>query len=124
MASSKFLNRFSRGNFYGSVVDPNGRTIIDPINFSFSEFYNFIKDKEALIHRVTEDQEAMPDLISFINYNSENYWWIICFINKISDPLTELPPGKILGIPLLNDIEEYFQIQRSKNNSNGQIVNI
>lgn len=123
MADSNKLSRFSRGKFYSTIIDPNtNETVLDIMSFKFSDLFNFIKDKSAIVYTITEAEEYQADLISFNNYGTEQYWWIVCLVNKITDPLTQLYAGKVLAIPDLGDVEEFYQLQRSTNKNT--IVNI
>ena len=46
-------------------------------------------------YRVKGDEVGQPDLISYRLYDTEEYWWIICLVNKIENPLEDIVEGTI-----------------------------
>jgi hypothetical protein len=105
--------RDSNYNIYFKDGDPQ----LDLLSSVFKGFKSYLKDKPVKIVVLDETLENSPDLISYLYYGTESYWWIICDVNNISDPSTELPRGKQIAIPRLSDISSYLQFKNSKNNS-------
>ena len=115
------ISRFNRANFFDTMTNEENEVLTDPVSFFFNDFIEYMRDKDVLIKRIAEADEGAPDLISFKYYGTEEYWWIICFINKIQDPMNELVAGTRIAIPFLKDVEEFKQkIATSK--SRGQSV--
>lgn len=50
-----------------------------------------------------------PDLISYTNYGTEYYWWIICLVNNIENPFTDFFIGQKLIIPSTHDIDGFYR---------------
>lgn len=55
---------------------------------------------------VPEDKENRIDLIALEFYGASKFWWVIAYINKLSDPL-DIPKGQILIIPSLKGIRNF-----------------
>jgi hypothetical protein len=60
-------------------------------------------------YRVTGADLMRPDEISNKSYGTPDFWWILCLLNDIDSPLTDLEIGQILTIPNPIDI---FNFQR------------
>ena len=60
-------------------------------------------------YRVDETDIARPDMISYVNYKTTQYWWIICLVNKIQNPFTDIAVGDILTIPYISDIYTFYK---------------
>jgi len=60
-------------------------------------------------HRVTAWTTGAPDLISWLEYGIEDFWHILCLVNGIIDPISEIKPPMIMIIPLQSDIESFIQ---------------
>jgi len=58
---------------------------------------------------VTSKDLLRPDLISYTVYNSVEYWWIICYVNQILNPFTDLIPGMKLTIPSMYDLYAFLK---------------
>ncbi len=61
------------------------------------------------LYQVTDVHESHPELISFKHYGTIDLWWVICFYNKIINPITEIVAGKSLRIPDLNQLTRVLQ---------------
>ena len=67
---------------------------------------NSIKsDKTDIIYYVEKKYENKPHLLGYVFYGDELLWWIICQVNGIIDPLTELTEGLMLRIPTLDRVK-------------------
>ena len=108
MASS-----YNRKNFFSTQTDNNGNVSTDPVSFELREIFEFFKTKQVKLRRISESEEASPELISYQEYDTHEYWWIICYLNKIQDPINNLEAGTLLAIPSLSDIEEFRQANLS-----------
>jgi hypothetical protein len=58
------------------------------------------------LYLVTSAEKNRLDLIALKFYGSSDLWWVICYMNNISDPLN-LPIGKSLIIPVLSGLRKF-----------------
>lgn len=97
-----------RTKFYSKVI-VNGIEEPDYLNRALG---SFVMNHTPTYYRVDESDVSRPDLISYTNYRTVAYWWIICLVNKIQNPLTEIEAGDILTIPHLSDIYIFYKRYR------------
>lgn len=57
---------------------------------------------------VVEPGDTFP-LISYKLYKTINVWWVICLVNKISNPTLPLTTGTVFKVPSLNTIREIIR---------------
>lgn len=112
---------YNRTNFLETQTDSDGIVSVDPVAWAFKEFFEFMRTKKVRQRRISSSEESSPELISLQEYGSEQYWWVILFINKIQDPINELTAGTLIFIPRLKDIEEFRQ-SRISAQTRGQSV--
>jgi len=48
------------------------------------------------------------DLISYLNYQTVDYWWLITQANGITDPINEIVMGQELIIPSIPDYYDFY----------------
>lgn len=48
------------------------------------------------------------DMISYKIYGTVDLWWLICAVNDIMDPFTELTLGRVLKVPTIDAYYEFF----------------
>ena len=113
-----------RDAYYNIITDENQKLQLDLLSSIFKDFKNFIKNRFVKIAVIDDDLENNADLISFRFYRTTNYWWLICEVNNITDPLTELTRGKQLAIPSLSDILLYIQSKQSSNSTNVKEISL
>lgn len=94
-----------RTKFYNKVTIGG----IDEPDYLDRALGSFVLTHTPSYYRVDETDIARPDLISFANYRTTQYWWIICLVNKIQNPLTDFEVGDILTIPHLSDIFTFYK---------------
>lgn len=87
-------------DFY-QITTVDGIREFDFLNNSLAEFRT---DYPVSYHKVTTADLMRPDLISWQYYQNVEFWWIICYVNRIMNPLKEIVPGAILIIPSIYDI--------------------
>lgn len=114
-------NRYDRKNFFGTMTDDNDIVLTDPIQYDFQEFLEFMRNKNVRVIRLEEHNAYAPELISYLEFGTHEFWWVICYLNKIQDPINELEPGIEIAIPFLSDIEEFRQ-SRTSASTRGQSV--
>ena len=64
-----------------------------------------VEDRSDTVYLVTAGGENRLDLISFAQYNTPELWWVIASVNSLVDPLTGIPAGTSIRIPLKSRIE-------------------
>lgn len=117
------MGKFSLDNFIGTMTYDN-QTILDLSNFTFIDLYNNIKSSVANVRLVTDSYAGTPDLISYEEYGTVKYWWIICLANRISDPFKELYAGRYIAIPSLDSINSYYQQIQERTTNEVSYVNL
>ena len=60
-------------------------------------------------YRVVAADLMRPDLISYKTYGTVRYWWIICLVNGIQNPLSDFVVGNVLKIPNILDIYDFYK---------------
>lgn len=95
----------NRTKFYKKTVVNNIQEV-DLLYHNLSEF----KMKYDPDYYRTDTTDAMrPDLISYRNYGTIRYWWIICLVNSIQNPFNDITVGMILKIPNILDIYDFYK---------------
>lgn len=123
-------DRLSLTNFYNLIDGAIDGWHFDQFSFQFSDFPDWIINKTCKVMYVNDMEANTPDLISFLYYGDETFFWIICLANKISDPFKELPVGTKLCIPDLNAVMEYVaskntnSVQSSALTSSNSVVSL
>lgn len=64
-------------------------------------------DSTDLLYAIEAGDVARPDLISYKVYKHPGYYWVILWLNNISDPFQGMYPGMVLRIPTLRRLAEY-----------------
>ena len=117
MAKSKY-NRTK----YFSIAETKNGEVLDLLDNRWDKFNDYLKDKQTASFKILPKHAGRLDLISFDAYNSVQYWWIIAKINAIINPITEITAGKIIAIPLLTDIENFYQIILEKRREGSSVA--
>ena len=74
-------------------------------------------------HQVTQDERAAPDLISFREYGTTNYWWHIIAYNQLIS-FREIVEGVVLKIPSQTEILSITTDVATRNNAEPVVVYI
>lgn len=91
-----FDNRFLRA--YSCRIDPLG---IDPLQDVIAQ--KVLTINEYTTHTVTQDERAAPDLISWREYKTTDFWWHIIAYNELIS-YREIVEGLVLRIPKMANI--------------------
>lgn len=95
----------NRTKFYNtSMVDG-----IKEVDHLYNTLSSFTLNHSPTYYRVNESEIDQPDFISKKMYNTERYWWIICLVNGIKNPFSDLQAGDIIKIPSILDIYDFYQ---------------
>ncbi len=102
-----------RTNFYQEVA-VFGTKELDHLWNSLS---GFEMQYQPSYYRVTSPEHMRPDRVSFKVYGVVDFWWVVCLVNGITNPLTELTEGLLLTIPNKLDIYNFqrkYRLRRSR----------
>ena len=99
---------FSIDNFFKVVTDPNGKDILDPYTFLWTDFPYFLRNSDGTALRIDASLEGVPDLISWNAYGTHDYWWIISIANQMVTPDTEITPGMNFFVPRGADVGAFY----------------
>lgn len=112
------MSKYSITNFYSIIPGAEDGWHFDLGSFQFNYFVDWIANKPCDKYIVNSQTANTPDLISYIHYQTEELYWVICLANKICDPFEELPTGKLINIPRISDIDEFiYQLKRRADRS-------
>ena len=95
----------NRTNFFEEVVVYNYKEY----DHLYNSLSRFTMNYPVQYYRLTGSDLLRPDLISYKAYNTVKYWWLICFVNKVQDPFSDLTVGKLMTIPNILDIYEFYK---------------
>ncbi len=87
---------------------------IEEVDFMHNNLSEFTMKYLPGYYRVDQSDIMRPDIISFKNYGTVKFWWLICYVNQIADPLTTLEAGQLLRIPNLLDIYDFYKKYRQR----------
>lgn len=101
----------NRTKFYtiSPVTDGQTGLNIDEFDFLYNSLSNFVMNYEPMYYQVNETDMGRVDMISYKNYQTVNYWWLIAYANEIHDPFTDIYVGKLLVIPNILDIYDFIK---------------
>ena len=84
----------------------DGTNEVDPLQNTLGSFK---MKRNYQIHKIRQFEEKRPDLVSYLYYNTIEYWWIICVANDIQCPLSEFIAGINIKIPSILDIADFYR---------------
>ena len=92
-----------RTNFYTVVRNDE----IDEYDYLHNNLTKFTTTYALSYYRIEQGDLMRPDLISYRIYGTIDYWWLICMINGIQNPLKDMVVGALLEIPSVLDIYDF-----------------
>ena len=95
----------NRTKFFNTAI-VNG---IQEVDLLYNTLSSFETNYQQGRYRTTVHDEGRPDLVSYEAYGTVSFWWIICLVNQIDDPLTDLVEGMVLKIPSMLDIRNFYR---------------
>jgi hypothetical protein len=98
----------NRLDFY-PVVSVDGVSEVDQIGGNLPKFATV---RPVSYYRVAQEDLMRPDLISQKAYGTVSFWWAICLVNDLSNPLTDLVEGQLLKVPNLLDLYDFNKAYR------------
>ena len=93
--------------FYKKIWNEEGQ--VDELDFLWSNMSKFTMTYNPAYYRVISTDAMRPDIISYRMYGTTNYWWVICLVNAIDNPLEDLAIGILLQIPNKMDIYTFYR---------------
>jgi hypothetical protein len=104
------LNRYNRTSFYTvSAIDETLENDLVMNNFDLFQI-----TRPVSYFTLTRGYIGRPDLLSLKLYNDMQYWWLILKVNTIDDPWNDMTPEKVIMVPSLLDIEDFYLAVKSK----------
>ena len=85
---------------------------IREVDFLYNNISKFVMKYSPGYYRVDESDIMRPDMISYKNYGTVRYWWLLMFINEIEDSFNDLYVGQLLTIPNLLDVYDFYKRYR------------
>jgi len=101
-----------RTDFY-TVLTVSGNKELD---FLWNTLSDFTMNHTPGYYRVGSGDVQRTYRISEKMYDTPQFWWIICLVNKIEDPFTGIHPGDLLIIPNVLDIyafQKKYRVRRT-----------
>ena len=118
------INRpYSMDNYFKTAVDPNGKTILDPYTFLWTDFPYYLRNSDGLAVRINAALVGVPDLISWNTYGSHDYWWMISIANQMVNPESEIIPGMNLFVPTATDVGAFNSLVTARQQQ-GRLVSL
>jgi hypothetical protein len=95
----------------------------DRLNYLSAHYKNirFIVPPKQTYRISIYDQANAPG-IAFLLYGDKGYWWVICQYNGILSPTEEFPPGRILQLPTLSDLNLFLTSQETNLDNNSLTI--
>jgi hypothetical protein len=81
----------------------------EELDFLYNSLSNFKMTYAPTYYRVVSSDLMRPDMISYKNYGTVKYWWIILYVNGIGDPFYGISTGDVLKIPNLLDLYNFYR---------------
>lgn len=103
-----------RSTFYLAKTDQHGDKVLDVLSPTWARIAEALKTIPTKVIIVDDSMVANLPAISWDQYGSVDYWWIIAQVNNIIDPMSEVVSGKKLKIPSLSDIQAILQSNPQK----------
>lgn len=101
-----------RTDFY-TVLNVNGNQELD---FLWNTLSDFKMNHTPGYYRVGSGDIKRTYRISEKMYGTPQFWWIICLVNGIENPLVGVVPGDLLVIPNVLDIyafQKKYRVRRT-----------
>jgi len=125
------LNNKSFSSFFQeTTVDNNGIAVTD-INVGLVNLfkkYNEYKDNfdEKQGYLVAEFEDGYPDLVAHNSIlEDQTYWWWICLLNDLDNPMTDIRANWIYTINDSTEIETFVNTTNQQNReSSGRIGSV
>lgn len=105
------MSRFNRTNFVKREVVDN-KVEMQLVNDYFEDCFEI--KRQVKYYQLEKNDVQHPDLLSIKLYGIQDYWWILCKINNIYDIWYDIVPGKVIVVPNVSDIEDFYTAVKKK----------
>jgi len=95
----------NRTKFYNKVTVND----VEQLDFMDNNLSSFTPTGGFGYYRTTIIDKKRPDIISFKNYGTVYYWWLICLHNRLNNPFFDTTIDLVLEIPSLIDIFSFLK---------------
>lgn len=103
-----------RTDFY-KIITVRGNPEYDYLQNSLS---NFVTNYPIAYYRVVQEDLGRLDLISYKQYQTVDYWWLVGYINDVENVWTDMVVGDLYKIPSVIDIYNFYKQYAINTNSN------
>lgn len=84
--------------------DRNNGNLTSSYSYGIWEPPTFVERRSSRLYTVTAQDIGRLDLLANRFLNSVNLWWVLAYVNNISDPTTDMFVGQELTIPRIADV--------------------
>jgi hypothetical protein len=81
---------------------------VEEYDFLEPGYHDFEIKRSPVYYRLDSIDRKRPDIISYKNYGTVDYWWIILLVNSLDNPFTDTAIGTITMIPNIYDIHDFY----------------
>lgn len=106
--ATQYKAPMSLDNFLKVSQAPDGKSILDPYTFYMTELPAALKASTGQTLRIDRSTAGVPDLISWNQYSTHDYWWMLCLVNLMIRPESQIVPGEIFFLPSLPDVDAFI----------------
>jgi hypothetical protein len=110
-------------HYMNKAVDPTGKEILDPYSFVVTDIHYNLRHSIGTSKLITVATAGVPDLVSWQEYRTHDYWWLILIVNKMIRGEKEMISGTTLYVPTISDLGAYIESLRRKR-IGGRIVSL
>ena len=93
----------NRTKFYKKTTVDN----VQELDFLHNSISNLVGRRRSGHYRLSVLDRKRPDITSYRNYGTPNYWWIVLAFNGVQDPFFETRVGRMFAIPNVLDIYDF-----------------
>lgn len=97
------------------IITVRGNQEYDFLQNSLS---NFTMSYPVQYYRVVQEDLMRLDLVSYKNYQTVDYWWLIGYVNGVENIWTDMNVGDLYTIPNVLDIYSFYKTYAINTNSN------
>lgn len=99
------MSRFNRTNFF-PTENVDGQAERDLVKNYFNDYFEI---RHQMRFYIVEAADLLrPDVLSIKFYGKQDYWWIVCRVNKIDDVWNDLASGDVIQVPDIQDINDFY----------------
>ncbi len=124
---AKSNNPTARTNFIPIIAFKYHNAMYDKQYMDFLRAKYLLPLKEITEYTIFTIDHATayrPDYISNQVYGITDFWWIVCFYNKVIHPLRDLYPSRVVKMPVYSQLTKMFQKMNAKETSVGSFVRL